>query len=1072
MKNTMAIVSVLAWLGTASAALGDLQVSDLKCEYRVDPLGIDVARPRLSWTLESDQRGGRQTAYRVLVAGSPELLEQDKGDMWDSGRVDSDRSIQVEYAGRALESNRQYFWKVKAWDADGNASDWSAHATWSMGLLRPEDWQAHWIGWDAVPQFGGEGNTGDTLLLKQASWIWYPAGAPQRSAPTGECLFRRSFELPKGRKVKSAAIQFTADNSFALWLNGNEVLHGNNFKACETADVTGKLIPGVNLIAVQATNVGDAPNPAGIIGVLLVEFEDGPPWTISTNSEWKASNNRDKNWNHPEYSDAGWKNAKALGQYGMAPWGELGRSKPKKRYLPSPYLRKDFSISGPVSRASLYVTSQGCAEMHLNGKRVGDEFFMPGWTDYRKRIYYRTYDVTSMLEQGANTIAGILGDGWFRGNISILGQNRYGKTLRLLAQLHIEYADGQTSIITSDPTWRASFGPIIESDMQAGETYDARREIPGWSRPGFDDKDWAPVVTGSSIKPVFQAYPGVPVRRTQELPTVKLTEPKPDTFVFDLGQNFSGWIRLKVRGKAGDRVVMRFAEMLNADGTVYTANLRSARATDTYILKGGGEEVWEPHFTFHGFRYVQVTGLTGKPTPGTVTGIVVHSDAPLTSSFACSNPMLNQLHSNILWGQRSNYLEVPTDCPQRDERLGWTGDTQVFIRSGCYHQDVASFFTKWMVDLMDTQTADGRFGNQAPVFHGHGSPAWADAGVICPWTIYRVYDDTRLINKHYDAMARFIETCRRKGLKGPGGGFGDWLAVGSNTPKDLISAAYFGYSTSLMAEMAGALGKKEDEAKYRRLFEDIRTNFQRTFVQADGKIAGESQTAYCLALHFNLLTDQQRKQAAAHLAERIKAKNYHLSVGFVGVPILLPTLTEIGRSDLAYRLIQNKTYPSWGYSIEQGATTIWERWNSYTKKDGFGDAKMNSFNHYAYGSCSEWMFRSMLGIESDGVGFKTIIMKPELGQGVTWAKGHYDSIHGRISSDWKRDGNTFQWTVAVPANTTATVFVPAGQADDVTESGHPAKDAQGITFLRMEMGRAVFRIQSGEFRFSSKPSGK
>jgi len=944
---------------------------------------------------------------------------------------------------------------------------------WSVGLLDREDWQAEWIGWDAVPpaKAEGAGPADKGLSLLSASWIWYPIGSPAQSAPVGSSFFRRSFELPEGRKVRSAIVQFTADNSIALLLNGRRVLRGGNFSVCETADVTAQLIPGVNLMAVRATNVGDTPNPAGMIGVLHVEFESGPPLRIATDAKWKVCEKEEPDWFTPTYADAGWKAAKVLGGYGMGPWGKVGsgpaQKGKKKRYLPAPHLRKEFRVSGPISRASLYVASEGFAEMHVNGERVGDEYFMPGWTDYRKRIYYRTYDVTAMLKQGANTIAGILGDGWFRGNISIKGQNQYGKTIRLLTQLHVDYADGRTETVASDPTWKASFGPILESDMQAGETYDARREFPGWDGPGYDDTDWAPVVTGSSIQPEIQAYPGVPVRRTQELPTVKLAEPRPDAYVFDLGQNFSGWIRLKVKGEAGSKVVMRFGEMLNADGTVYTANLRSARATDTYILKGGGEEVWEPRFTFHGFRYVQVTGLPGKPTPGTVTGVVIHSDAPMTSSFECSNPMLNQLHSNIIWGQRSNYLEIPTDCPQRDERLGWTGDTQVFIRSGCYHQDVASFFTKWMVDLVDTQNDAGVFGNQAPVFHGHGSPAWADAGIICPWTIYRVYGDTRLIGRHYDAMARFIDACGRKGLKGPGGGFGDWLAIGSKTPKDLISAAYFGYSTSLMAEMAAALGKREDTARYNKLFEDIRANFQKTFVKADGTIAGESQTGYCLALHFNLLTDRQREQAAAHLVERIKAKDYHLSVGFVGVPILLPTLTEIGRSDLAYRLIQNTTYPSWGYSIEQGATTVWERWNSYTKEKGFGDVGMNSFNHYAYGACSEWMFRSMLGIDTDGAGFKTITMKPELGEGVTWARGHYDSIHGRIGSDWKRDGKTFQWAVTVPANTTATVHVPAGKVADVTESGRPAGEAKGVTFLRMEKGRAVFRIGSGDFRFTS-----
>ena len=721
-----------------------------------------------------------------------------------------------------------------------------------------------------------------------------------------------------------------------------------------------------------------------------------------------------------------------------------------------------------MKRAIVYATAQGVYELSLNGQRVSNDVFMPGWTDYKQRIYYTAYDVTDLLKEGPNAIGAILGDGWFRGNISCIGQNKYGNKLRLKAQLHIDYQNGQSEILATDPSWKASYGPILESDMQAGEVYDARLEMPGWSQAGFDQSSWSPIVTGSSLKPLLQAYPGVPVRAVKELPAVKVSEPTPGTYVFDLGQNFSGWARLKVNGQAGDEVTMIFAEMLKDDGSAYTINLRSARAVDTYVLKGGGEEVWEPRFTFHGFRYVQVTGLKEKPTADTITGIVLYSDSPESSSFECSNPMVNKIQENIVWGQRSNYLEVPTDCPQRDERLGWTGDTQVFIRTGCYNQDVSEFFTKWMVDLMDTQNRQGLFGNQAPVFHGHGAAAWACAGIICPWTIYKVYGDTRMIETHYDAMVRYMDACGKDGLGGrKAHTWGDWLAPGGRPPTALISAAYHAYTTSLMAEMAVALGKIDDATKYNKQFQDIRAHFQKTFVKADGKIESELQTAYCMALSFDLLTAAQRKQAEAHLIERIKKDNYHLSSGFLGIPILLPTLTDMGRSDIAYRIIQNTTYPSWGYSIEQGATTIWERWNSYSKDRGFGDVKMNSFNHYSLGACGEWMFRSMLGIETDGAGFKKITMKPELGEGITWAKGHYDSIQGRIGSDWKIENKTFHWNITVPANTTATVYVPAKDAAAVTESGKPASEAEGVKFLRMEKDRAVYQVSAGSYGFVS-----
>ena len=988
----------------------------LRCEYLENPLGIDVVQQRLSWQLEvrgssvalramedrqkSEVRGQRQTAYRLLVASSLKKLEQNQGDLWDTGKVESDQSIQLAYNGKPLQSQMQCFWKVMVWGVDGKASNWSEPAHWSMGLLNPADWKAEWIGFDKIPS-----------------------------------------EKPESQSDSEKKVVI------------NKAIYGVPNNPGKQADVTEKLRAQVAAgnFKVKASNELAGRDPAyGINKVLVIDFSvDGIAHKV-TISENKTTNLLT----------------------GRSTGGK------EKNYLPSPHLRKEFKLNGKVARATLYATAQGVFEMHLNGKRVGDAYFMPGWTDYRKRIYYRTYDVTSMLEPGANALGAILGDGWFRGNISIKGQNQYGKHIRVKAQLQIDYADGRSDLIVSDPSWKAAFGPILVSDMQAGETYDARKEMPGWNCPGFDAGNWSAVNVGSAlqVKPLIQAYPGVPVRKTQELPTLNINEPQPGKFVFDLGQNFSGWIRLTAKGKAGEKIVMRFGEMLNADGTVYTENLRSARVIDTYICKGDGEEVWEPHFTFHGFQYVEITGLSAKPTLETVTGIVVHSDAPMTSSFECSNPMLNQLYSNILWGQRSNYLEVPTDCPQRDERMGWTGDTQVFIRSGSYNQDVAGFFTKWNIDLMDTQNGAGTFGNQAPVFHGHGSPGWADAGVICPWTIYHVYSDVRMIAEHYDQMARFIEYCKSKGLKGPGNtGFGDWLAIGSKTPKDLISQAYFAYSTSLMIEIADAVGKKEDAEKYRQLLVAIKADFQKSFVQADGKIAGDSQTAYCLAICFDLLTEQQREPAAAHLVERIKAKDYHLSVGFLGVNILLPALTEIGRSDLAYRLIQNKTYPSWGYSIEQGATTIWERWNSYTKKDGFGPVKMNSFNHYAYGSCNEWMFRSMLGIDTDGAGYKKIKLKPEFpalsevegDKSLPWAKGHYDSIHGRISSDWKWENGAFTWTVSIPPNTTATVYMPENAAS-LTESGKPIAKANGAKFLRIEKNRAVYELQSGQYSFMTR----
>ena len=982
------LIALLSLMSCTAFASNDTELNNLRCEYHNNPLGIDITSPRLSWITQSDNRGWKQSAYQILVASSQENLDQDRGDLWDSGKTQAGQSIQIPYAGKPLLSHGQCFWKVKVWDQNGAASPWSQTATWSMGLLNEADWQAQWIGHDKAVKI-----------------------TPNRDAELAG----------KGHKITIT-----------------KALYGLKGDPKKQIDIKEKLQAHVDAgnLSLKVTNEFAGKDPAREEKKVLEA-----QWLVE---DWKSGIVVNEN----EICDL-----------------TIGRP---KQYLSAPYLRKEFTVATGVKRAIVYATAQGVYELSLNGQRVSNDVFMPGWTDYKQRIYYTAYDVTDLLKEGPNAIGAILGDGWFRGNISCIGQNKYGNKLRLKAQLHIDYQNGQSEILATDSDWKASYGPILESDMQAGEVYDARLEMPGWSQAGFDQSSWSPIVTGSSLKPLLQAYPGVPVRAVKELPAVKVSEPTPGTYVFDLGQNFSGWARLKVNGQAGDEVTMIFAEMLKDDGSAYTINLRSARAVDTYVLKGGGEEVWEPRFTFHGFRYVQVTGLKEKPTADTITGIVLYSDSPESSSFECSNPMVNKIQENIVWGQRSNYLEVPTDCPQRDERLGWTGDTQVFIRTGCYNQDVSEFFTKWMVDLMDTQNRQGLFGNQAPVFHGHGAAAWACAGIICPWTIYKVYGDTRMIETHYDAMVRYMDACGKDGLGGrKAHTWGDWLAPGGRPPTEFISAAYHAYTTSLMAEMAVALGKIDDATKYNKQFQDIRAHFQKTFVKADGKIGRELQTAYCMALSFDLLSAAQRKQAEAHLIERIKADNYHLTSGFLGIPILLPTLTDMGRSDIAYRMIQNTTYPSWGYSIEQGATTIWERWNSYSKDRGFGDVKMNSFNHYSLGACGEWMFRSMLGIETDGAGFKKITMKPELGEGITWAKGHYDSIQGRIGSDWKIENKTFHWNITVPANTTATVYVPTKDAAAVTESGKPANKADGLKFLRMEKDRAVYQVSAGSYGFVS-----
>lgn len=627
--------------------------------------------------------------------------------------------------------------------------------------------------------------------------------------------------------------------------------------------------------------------------------------------------------------------------------------------------------------------------------------------------------------------------------------------------------------------------------MLMGESYDARRELTGWHNPEYDDSRWWPVDVFTDIGAALIATYSPKVIQHEMLQPISIHE-IPDfvnrRWIFDMGQNMVGWVRLCVRGEKGTTVSLRYAEALNPDRTLYTANLRPARNTDHYTLKGGDEEIWEPHFLFHGFRYVELLGFPGVPTDETLVGIVIHSDIPATGKFECSDPLINQLQQNIIWSQKGNFVDIPTDCPQRDERLGWTGDAQVFIRTAAFNMNVAGFFTKWTHDLEDAQYPNGAFPAVAPnpsVWSiGDGGPAWADAGVICPWTIYLCYGDTRLLEVRYASMQRFIEFLSKTSQNGlrcyaeytGWHGFGDWLALdGSDgreggTSKELIGTAFYAYSTHLLANIARIMGKHEDALRYSALSAEAHEAFIKRFVHEDGTIQGDTQTSYVLALQFDLLPPELRQLAAAQLVRNIEQRDNHLSTGFVGTPYINSVLSEMGHLDTAYALLKQTTWPSWLYSVTQGATTIWERWDGWTHDNGYQDPSMNSFNHYAYGAVGAWMYAVIGGVDldPDRPGYKHIIMHPQPGGGLTYATAELHSMYGMIRSAWTQEKDVFDWRITVPANTTAKVYVPAKDISHVTESGQPMEKANGVTFLQMESGSAVFGVVSGSYVFSSR----
>lgn len=1082
----LAVAILICSSSTVTGGLlgGGLTPGHLRCEYRLDPLGIDVAMPRLSWTLRSGGRGQVQTGYRILVASSRRLIEKNTGDLWDSGMVASDQSIQIAYTGKPLRSHMQCFWKVRVWDKDGKPSGWSKTACWTMGLTQPNEWKAKWIGYDASRK---RASLEQDIDLTRASWIWYPEGNAA-SAPIGNRLFRRAFEIPQGREVASAACAVTADNWFKLYINARPIRDGDNFKEALVVDVKDQLQVGRNVLAIEASNRGDSPNPAGVLAVLKITFADGQTTVVASDQTWRTSQSGPAGWQNVDFDAAGWKAARVAAAYGAGLWGQV-RLQSGQRFLPpAQYLRKRFVLDKPVRRATIYASALGNYELHLNGRPVDNSYFTPGWTDYNKRVYYNTFDVTGAVKKGFNVLGTILADGWYSGYIGwYRARDHYGTDPRFSAELHVEYTDGSSKVVLTDGTWKAAPGPIREADFLMGERYEARRELPGWSTAELDDALWAEVNVAEPPAARIESYPGVLVRPFREIKPVGITEPKPGVYVYDMGTNFAGFVRLKVSNALPrQEVVLRFAERLNPDGTLYTTNLRSARATDTYVCKGKGKEVWQPRFTFHGFQYVELTGYPGKPGLDAITGVELTSATPVVGQFECSDPMANALYRNICQTQRANFIDIPTDCPQRDERMGWMGDAQIYIRSATYNADVAAFFTKWLVDVEDAQLETGAFPDVAPrkVAEAGGVAAWGDAGVICPWTIYEVYGDKRILAKHYDAMQRWIAYCKgtTEGLLRPAHGYGDWLSIKADTPKDVLATAYFAYSTRLVAQVAEVLGKDEDARQYQQFFEDIKRAFNRAYVGADGRIKGDTQTVYVLALAFDLLDEAKQALAVEYLVRDIQQRNWHLSTGFVGTKDLMATLTRFGQTDVAYNLFHNDTFPSWGFSIAHGATSIWERWDGWTPENGFQDPGMNSFAHYSFGAVCEWMFKTIAGIDTEvapvqagGPAYKRIIIRPRPGGRLSWAKASYDSIRGRIATAWKinvehkggRRMETLTLDARLPANTTATVYVPTANASRVTEGRRPAMEAKGVRFIGIENDNAVFEIGSGRYKFAS-----
>ncbi|MBN2024866.1 MAG: glycoside hydrolase family 78 protein [Pirellulales bacterium] len=1079
----MPFLAVLAAATGATAEDGGaLAPRRLRCEYLVDPLGIDVVQPRLSWIVVSPERGQRQTAYRVLVASSPEKLAADQGDLWDTGRVESDQTIHVVYQGSPLESQERCYWKVRVWDRQGQPSAWSEPASWSMGLLDPADWRAQWIAADvkpagSPPRPSHNGFHSEIVATADVTkWVavdlgkvqqidavkLYPAH-PYDYADTPGFLFPVRFAIDVASAADFSDAKRVVDRTEADVANP-----GDKAMLFEFAATPGRYV------RVTATRL--AQRDPGVFAMALAEMDvlaEGN--NVAEGATVTAGDSIEQ---------GGWSRARLVD-------GQVKGDPGNAQITPQPVtvLRKDFALPGKIKRATAYVTGLGLYELWMNGHRVGDHLLAPEWTLYPKRLQYQTYDVTDLLREGDNAVGAMLAEGWYAGPLAFRTAMSQ-PVFRLLMRLEVEMADGTRQSIVSDGSWRGTTdGPIRASGIYAGETYDARMEMPGWNEPGFDAKGWKPVRVVPADAGKLVAQPNEPIRVTREIAPMSVSEPKPGVFVYDFGQNMVGWCRIKLAGPAGATVTTRHAEILNKDGTLFTANLGSGAQINRYTFRGDVEEVFEPRFTYHGFRYLEITGPDKAVPIENIVGRVFHSDAPDVGKIEFSEPLLNEIMRLVIWVQRANLESTPTDCPQRGERLGWMGDIQSFAQTAIFNMDMAAFFTKWIPDVRDSQADDGRFADFSPrmVDKGvqfTGVPAWGDAGTIVPWRVYQNYADERMLAQHFDAARRWVDYIHRNNpnllwQKSRGNDYNDWLngdtmtvegypKKGSAVPNEVFATAFFAHSTEIVAKMARVLGREAEAAEYGKLAKDIKKAFCEAYVAPDGKIHGDTQAGYAVALAFDMVDESMRPALMGHALAAIKRFNDHLSTGIQTTHRMMLELTRNGQHAEAYRLAMLRTVPSWGYMVEMGATTIWERWDGYVEGRGMNASGMNSLNHWALGAVGEWMWRNLAGIHPDETqpGFKHFLVRPLPVGNLKWVKARYDSIRGPIESRWEIADGRITLRVVVPANTMVTVYVPTRDPAKVTEGGQPVDSVAGIRRLdEKPADAAAFEVEPGTYEF-------
>lgn len=1085
---------------------GAQEITRLTTEYMDRPMGIDVKQPVFGWQMQSDRYGAAQTAYRIVTATSKENLENGTY-TYDSGTVNSPASVCIKYNGPELAPCTRYYWQVLVTDERGKVHE--SPASWfETGLMGGLWGNAMWIAsnkmqlspyrFDYAIEYDVE-----TAKPGPAKFIF---GAPQEDCYVFVMLDTRdSAKVMLGNALyNKETVQHTLNVSNIIPPADAtkkhhirlEVRGGGNYDVKVSLD--GRVISQGNQTSINCMRDSIGRPQARLFGI---------------------------GYRQPQGFDAVFSNIKLLNYK----WDNLVLNSDPKTYnakgdnkavlwmpgsdVNAPIMRKNVNVGKEVKRARLYATARGAYWFYINGQRVGDGYLNPGWTDFRHRIMYNTYDVTQMLRQGNNALGIELGHGWFCDDFGWAGAmwgDQYGYKPSALAMIKVEYTDGTNETFVTDNTWKVyNGGPLYVNNLYHGVIYDARREVDGWKEPGFNDAAWEKVaiLPPPPASTEIQGYVGSEIKNNITLTAKKMTRIG-NRFIYDMGQNFAGVPRLKnMKGRKGQTITIHFAEMLYPEtvpenprapltrehyernkGQMYMDNYRSAISTDYYTFRGAPEgETFEPPFTQHGYRYVSIDGLDSPLPLEDVEGIVLESIGEQTSHYETSNADINQLFNNIVWGQRGNFLAVPTDCPQRDERLGWTGDANVFCRTSTYNMMTGPFFNRWFYTLRDQKSENGDVGGYYPSLGGtkEGAPrsgfergcGWSDVTITVPWEMYQQYGDLGFVERHYGAMKdymKFLESQAKDYIYPDAFYWGDWLApVPTNI--SMLSTAYFGYDARLMREMAKALGKTDDAVYYDKLYRNISRAFCNYFFDSEGyTIEGnhegtprmDTQTSYLLPLAFLELPEDLQQKAVKHLLEAIERSNYHLQTGFLGTPLLCNVLSNFGHNDIAYKLYTQTEYPSWLFPVKQGATTMWERWNSYTIKEGFGEVNMNSFNHYAYGAIEEWIMSHNLGIQRDEnrPGYKHILMQPKIDDTFSFVKGGFRSVYGDIASAWeiKPSGTEIEFTI--PANTTATFTLPVSSMDNLKLK----KGKKGVSSKSFDDGKAVYELKSGTYKFILK----